>query len=370
MDEKGAMVNVVIVCGGTGGHLFPGLAVGEELLERRHQVLLIVSQKEIDQKALKNSKGFLIQTLPSIGWRGWRPDRAFGFFRMMLKSLKQTKQIFDSFHPNVVLGMGGFSSVAPLIVAWKSKIPSCIHESNAIAGKANRLAGRIASKVALGWERVEKQFPHSETVWTGTPLRAILREPKDLYQARRELEISTDRPTILVMGGSQGAKGLNRLVTETAIKMNPKIQWIHLTGSQDEAMVRESYAKANLTAKVFPFYSEMERLYAAADLAIARSGAASLAEIVQWSLPSILIPFPFAADRHQTANAKILVDAGAALLREESDCTPDILMDEIGDILNNETRRKKMVDATRQMRCEDSHKKLADVVEKLGKTHP
>jgi UDP-N-acetylglucosamine--N-acetylmuramyl-(pentapeptide) pyrophosphoryl-undecaprenol N-acetylglucosamine transferase len=365
--EKGGRVNIVIVCGGTGGHLFPGLAVGEELLERRHQVLLIVSQKEIDQKALKNSTGFLKQTLPSVGWRGWRPDRAFEFSRLMWKSISQTKQIFRNFNPNVVVGMGGFSSVAPLLVAWKDKIPSCIHESNAIAGKANRLAGKMATLVAVGWDEVRNQFPNSQTVWTGTPIRSILRQPKDATQAKRELGIAIDRKTVLVMGGSQGAKGLNRLVTQAAGKADPSIQWLHLTGVQDESTVRDAYASANRTAKVFPFYHEMERLYAAADFIVARSGAASLAEIIQWSLPSMLIPFPFAADQHQTANGRILVKAGAAVMHEEADCTPDMVAREIESVLQNEDHRQRMIAATRQLRCEDSHKKLADVVEKLAK---
>lgn len=359
-------MNIIIVCGGTGGHLFPGLAVGEELLERKHQVLLIVSEKEIDQKALKNAKGFLVQTLPSIGWRGFRPDRAFGFFRAMLRSISQTKGIFKSFHPNVVLGMGGFSSVAPMIVARNSGIPTCIHESNAIAGKANRLAARFATKIAIGCKEVGGQFRAGGTVYTGTPIRSILRQKKEMYVARRELGIATDKPTVLVMGGSQGAKGLNRLMTDTAAKANKDIQWVHLTGVQDEANVKNAYSSSDRSGMVFPFYHEMERLYAAADLVVARSGAASLAEIVEWSLPAILIPFPFAADRHQTANAKILVKAGGAIMHEEADCTADLLVREIDNILTHPDQRSKMVEGVRTLRCEDSHKKLANLVEEIA----
>jgi UDP-N-acetylglucosamine--N-acetylmuramyl-(pentapeptide) pyrophosphoryl-undecaprenol N-acetylglucosamine transferase len=164
-------MNILIVCGGTGGHLFPGIAVGEELLERKHQVLLVVSEKEIDQKALKGARGFLVQTLPAVGWRGLQPQNLFRFCWMMWKAIGRTRQIFRDFHPDVVLGMGGFSSVAPLLVAWYRKIPCCVHESNAIAGKANRLAARLVNVVAVGLDKAKDQFCGKKCVATGTPIR-------------------------------------------------------------------------------------------------------------------------------------------------------------------------------------------------------
>ncbi len=360
-------MNILIVCGGTGGHLFPGIAVGEELLERRHQVLLVISEKEIDQRATQGARGFLIQTLPAVGWRGWRPDRMLQFAGMMWKSMKRTKQIFQDFQPQVVMGMGGFSSVAPLHAAWRRGIPSCIHESNAIPGKANRLAARFATLVAVGLESAGNQFAQFQTVWTGTPVRASLRSKGDVRKTRMELGLSADGPVVLVMGGSQGAKGLNRLATAAAAIASDNIQWIHLAGAEDEANVRAAYQGAGRKARVDAFCHEMEKMYAAADLVIARSGAASLAEIAEWNLPSILIPFPFAADRHQSANARLFHEAGAAVLIEEADCSAEKLAAEAQDILTNKNRRKSMTDATQRLRHEDSHRRLADMVERLGK---
>jgi len=355
-------MNVLIVCGGTGGHLFPGMAVGEELLERRHQVLLVVSEKEIDRVATRGAKGFLVESLPAVGWTGARPDRALRFGWRMLQGIRRTRSIFRSFQPDVVVGMGGFSSFPPLFLASLSEIPACIHESNAIAGKANRLLARYADIVAIGFDAAKSQFPRSKTVCTGTPIRAALR-------ATGNPEKDGAKKTILVVGGSQGARGLNKLVADAAGKVSgASVHWEHLTGAADEQAIREVYREDGVDANVMAFCHEMQKLYRKADLIVARSGAASLAEIAEWGIPSILIPFPFAADQHQSANAKIFADAGAAIMREESECTAEWLAHEIQDVLTNDVRRKKMAESTKPLRHVDAHKKLADVIEGLHKT--
>lgn len=361
-------MNILIVCGGTGGHLFPGMAVGEELILRHHQVALVVSEKEIDRKAVERARGMLIQTLPAVGWNGVM--RAIPFGVGMVRAICRSKQIFRSFVPDVVVGMGGFSSVAPLLLAWKRKIPGLIHESNAVAGKANRMAARLVQVAAVGFDAARAQFPEGKGVWTGTPVREILRTPMDRPLARSELGLHPDQPTVLVMGGSQGAHGLNRLVADAAIASKAAgIQWVHLSGTRDESSLRERYAREGISAQVHAFHHEMHKLYAAADLIIARSGAASLAEIAQCALPSILIPYPFATDRHQSANARLFAEAGAGLVHEESEVTANQLSGEIQDILTNKSRQKGMSEATKQLRQEDAHKKLADIIEKLGKRH-
>jgi UDP-N-acetylglucosamine--N-acetylmuramyl-(pentapeptide) pyrophosphoryl-undecaprenol N-acetylglucosamine transferase len=361
-------MNILIVCGGTGGHLFPGIAVGEELMERNHQVLLVVSEKEVDQRAVQRAKGFLIQTLPAVGWKGWRPDRGLQFIMMMYKAVGQTKLIFRNFRPDLVLGMGGFSSVAPLLAAWRRKLPSCVHESNAIPGKVNRLAARLVSRIAVGFEAAAERFPKEKTVWTGTPVRKILRNKRNRSEVISKLGLSSDKPVVLVMGGSQGARGLNRIVLEEAGRINaPEIQWIHLTGVEDEKNVSEGYSRIHKTAKIHAFCHEMEDLYSVADLVIARSGAASLAEIAQNELPSILIPYPFAAENHQLVNARLYAETGAALVFEEAECKPGRLAAKLQGILSDPMRRKKMADATKSTRHDNAHKMLADMLEKLGK---
>lgn len=359
-------MNILIVCGGTGGHLFPGIAVGEELLARRHQVLLVVSEKEVDRRIVEQTPGFLVQTLPAIGWRGARPDRLVRFGVAMLAAQSRSRQIFRNFQPNAVLGMGGFSSVAPVFCAWRRGVPACIHESNAIPGRANRLMVRFAARVAVGVPNPANGFPRGKTVWTGTPVRACLRNRKDPAEARAALGLAADRPTVLVMGGSQGARGLNRLVTETAARItSTQVQWLHLTGTEDEAAVRAAYAGQPARACVSAFSMDMDRLYGAADLIIARAGASSLAEIAVQGLPGILVPYPFAADNHQRANAEIFARSGAAVVCEEDGWDHGRMADEIVDILTNRPRRQDMIEATKRLRHADAHVKLADMLEQL-----
>jgi UDP-N-acetylglucosamine--N-acetylmuramyl-(pentapeptide) pyrophosphoryl-undecaprenol N-acetylglucosamine transferase len=360
-------MNIVIVCGGTGGHLFPGIAVGEELLRHHHQVMLIISEKEVDQRAVQNAQGFLIETLPAVGWRGMRPDHMARFFGMMLKSYQKTKQIYQSFPPDAVLGMGGFSSVTPLLVAKQRGIPSCIHESNVIPGKANRMAAKLASAVAIGVEEARPQFGSAKITCTGTPVRSELRVKLDKAAAKEELGLNKEIPVVLVMGGSQGARGLNRVVLDAARSISqPSIQWVHLTGTTEETTVRDGYAKIQKNARIYPFCHDMRRLYAAANLIIARSGASSLTEIAEWGIPSILVPYPFAAENHQSANATVFANAGAGIKIEERDCTPDRLKREIAQILESESIQQKMVEATKKLRHENAHQKLAELVEGLA----
>jgi UDP-N-acetylglucosamine--N-acetylmuramyl-(pentapeptide) pyrophosphoryl-undecaprenol N-acetylglucosamine transferase len=360
-------MNILIVCGGTGGHLFPGIAVGEELLARGHSVMLVVSEKEVDLRIVERTRGFQAETLPAIGWRGVRPDLVVRFGVAMVRALFRTRGIFRRFRPDAVLGMGGFSSVAPLLCARLAGVPSVIHESNAIAGKANRLAARIATGVAVGVEPAQDFFPLHKTICTGTPVRAFLRKTMDPAAARAALSLEPGLPTVLIMGGSQGARGLNRIVTEAAARISaPEIQWLHLAGAGEEESVREAYARQNRKARVIAFGVEMDQLYGAADLIIARSGASSLAEIAGQALPSILVPYPFAADNHQQANAAIMEKTGAALVCDEKKADIDRLAEQIREVLTNTARRQAMREATKRLRHTDAHVKLADMVERLA----
>ncbi len=360
-------MNILIVCGGTGGHLFPGIAVGEELLERKHQVLLVISEKSIDCKVVEGTSGFLVQTLPAVGWKGWRLGAVVRFIHSMIPSMIRTRQIFKSFQPRVVMGMGGFSSVTPLLYAWARGIPSCIHESNMIAGKANRVASHFTSMVAVGFKAARSQFSSRHTEWTGTPLRTSLRTAAATHVRKESAFRGPNGPVILIMGGSQGARGLNRVVTTAASFVSvPGVEWIHLAGVEDEKKVREAYIKSGQKAQVHAFCLDMGKLYARADLVISRSGAASLAEIAEWALPSILIPYPFAAENHQSINGHQFAEANAAVLIEEVLCTPEVLAGEIRDILMNDKRWKDMLEAARGLKHGEAHRRLADIVEKLG----
>ena len=327
-------MNAIIACGGTGGHLFPGLAVAESLRARGHEVLLFVSEKEVDALAL-SGRSFPFEKLPTIGLPSLYSPAIFGFLRRFNESLGRCRAIYRTFKPQAILGMGGFTSTAPILAGRMRGISTFIHESNAIPGKANRLTARMVRAVLLGFKECAPFFPRSRTEVTGTPIRMELRR-LDRAEARAKLGLAPDILTLLVMGGSQGASGLNQAVIRAlSASQDFQLQVIHLSGTRDEKLVADNYRRDNIRAFVAPFHHRMEEAYSAADFAVARSGAASLAELSFYALPSILIPFPYAADDHQTRNAEIFSRAGAAILMKESELTGDRLTKAIHDLGSN-----------------------------------
>lgn len=360
-------MNAIVVCGGTGGHLFPGIALAEELRERRHTVRLVVSEKRIDRVAAAGAVGFEVESLPGVAWSGWRPDRAIRFARQLARARKAGGTLIARFQPAVVVGMGGFSAFAPLLAARARGVPTLIHESNAVAGRANRFLARWATRCAVGMRGAARWFPPGRTVWTGTPVRAALRTPPSKSDARASLGLPPSKPVVLVMGGSQGARALNGLAFEAARRLGAaRAAWLHLAGESDAATMRAAYAQAGIAARVEAFCHEMAKAYAAADLVLTRSGAASLAEIAAAGLPSVLVPFPFAADRHQSANAAVFQSAGAALAGEESSWTDARLASALEGLLGDRERLAAMAAAARGLRQEEAHRRLADEVEALG----
>ncbi|HXM73997.1 MAG TPA: glycosyltransferase, partial [Chthoniobacterales bacterium] len=207
-------MNAVIACGGTGGHLFPGLAVAEMLRDRGHEVMLFVSEKEVDTLALKEHPEIRYEKLPTVGLPSGFSPAIFGFLHRFAESLSLCRSIYRKFEPQAVLGMGGFTSTAPVLAGRMRGISTFIHESNAVPGKANRLTARMVRAVLLGFKECAPFFPKVRTEVTGTPIRAELKK-LDRHVARQKLGLRDDLPTLLVMGGSQGASGINQAMIKT-----------------------------------------------------------------------------------------------------------------------------------------------------------
>lgn len=366
-----------IACGGTGGHLFPGLAVAETLHERGHEVLLLVSEKEIDTVALRDHPEFRTEKLPSIGMPSVLSPAFARFLKRGWESFTTCRQLYSRYQPAAVLGMGGFTSAAPLLAARLKKIPCFLHESNAIAGRANRLAARWTDTVLLGLKSCEASFPGRHCIVTGTPVRRDLMTPLSKGEARAAFGLRPDLPTLLVMGGSQGAAGINQLLFRSAPflkerradfqgKEDPSVQIIHLTGERDDNLAAINYQREGITAHVSPFHHRMAEAYAAADLVVSRAGAASLSELSHFSLPSVLIPFPFAADHHQHRNAESFRDAGAAELLEEKSADPESFALLIRNLLADDRRRDRMAVAASGVLPQGAAELVADVLEKAA----
>jgi UDP-N-acetylglucosamine--N-acetylmuramyl-(pentapeptide) pyrophosphoryl-undecaprenol N-acetylglucosamine transferase len=356
-------MNAVIACGGTGGHLFPGLAVAESLRDRGHEVMLFVSEKEVDTLALAGQT-FRFEKLPTVGLPSLYSPAIFGFLRRFNESLSLCRSIYRKFKPQVVLGMGGFTSTAPILAGRMRGVPTFIHESNAIPGKANRLTARLVRAVLLGFKECAPFFPKVRTEVTGTPIRTELKRI-DQKTAREKLGLRPDIPTLLVMGGSQGASGINQAMIKSlpALQGIP-LQVIHLAGTRDERLVADNYQREKIPAYVSAFHHRMEEVYSAADLTVARSGAASLAELAFFALPGILIPFPYAADDHQSRNAEIFARAQAAIILKESELSGDLLARKIKELVGDIRRIRMMSENSGRLAPKDAAALVASTMER------
>ncbi len=357
-------MNAIVACGGTGGHLFPGLAVAEVLRGRGHEVLLFISEKEIDSLAVSSHPEFRFEKLPTIGLPSPFSPAIVRFTQRFSESLSACRKIYRKFEPHAVLGMGGFTSTAPILAGRLRGVPTFIHESNAIPGKANRLTARMVRAVLLGFQECAPFFPKARTEVTGTPIRSELQRI-DRAEARRKLGLREDLRTLLVMGGSQGAAGINQSVIKSLPTLQGEpLQVIHLAGARDERLVADNYRRENIPAFVAGFHHKMEEVYSAADLAIARSGAASLAELAAFSLPAILIPFPYAADDHQTRNAEIFARADAAILLREAELAGEVLARKIHELTADPATLQRMSENCGRLAPKNAAELVADTMER------
>lgn len=369
-------LHVMIACGGTGGHLYPGIAVGEVLQARRHKVTLLISEKKIDALAASAHEHMRFEKLPYLAMPGVFSPRMPGFLLRLWKGLRQCKKMIRKEHIGVVLGMGGFTSFAPVLAGRQCKIKTLVHDSNAIPGKANRMTARYCDAVLLGFGEAAAYFPRNKvTHVTGTPVRSALREAaktsgEDPYAF---FGLNPGLKTVLVIGGSQGARGLNNAVTHSLEQLDALgVQLLHITGPGDYQEVCDAYQgrEIKLRSHVGRFCHRMELAYQVADVALARSGASTLAELAYFGVPSVLVPFPYAADDHQTKNAMIYDRAGAGLLVQETDLSPERLSACVAEILEDKGKGEAMQEAARKIAHLDAAERIADVIEEMAKDLP
>src|SRR5271170_6569966 len=358
-------MKIAIACGGTGGHLFPGLAVAEELRERGHDTLLLVSPKQIDTIALEGAKEQQSHALPGIGWPGVFSPRIFSFGLSLFSSWRECGRVYRDFQPTAVVGMGGFTSAIPLLLGRRLHLPTLIHESNAIPGRVTKMIAPWVNKTLLGFEGCAHYLRRAHCVVTGTPVRRGLARI-DRAVAAEKFGLNPTLPIVLIMGGSQGAHGINELVLKTLPMWHAhrdEVQFIHLAGQADANIAEINFRRQRLTAVVQAFSTEMEHFYSLADVVICRSGAASLTELSHYGLPSVLVPYPAAADDHQSFNARIFEQAGASRLLVESKTTPETLHQVVAEILTNQPLREQMAAAARSLAGVDAAKRVAEEIE-------
>ena len=347
-------LNIVIACGGTGGHVFPGMATGQALKNRGHAVTLWLSGRSIEASTLHDWNGPVFRT-------GARP-LGLRTVPVCLATLGRALRQLRRERPNVLLAMGCYSSVPPVLAARLLGIPVVLHEANAVPGKAVAFLSRFACATAISFASTARFLPGRKTVCTGMPVRSTIsgQPPLDGFTPGSGF-------TVLVTGGSLGAHAVNELASAALLHLRDQskgagFQVIHQCGPADESVLRNRYAAAGIHATVTPFLREMGRAYASADLAICRAGAATCAELCLCGVPAILIPLPTAVRDHQRLNAEAMVQSGGALLRVQSDLTPPTLASDIDAIRNDPARRVSMRAALLRLAIPDAAEQLADLV--------
>jgi UDP-N-acetylglucosamine--N-acetylmuramyl-(pentapeptide) pyrophosphoryl-undecaprenol N-acetylglucosamine transferase len=356
-----APVRVAIACGGTGGHLFPGLAVADPLLRRGCRVLLLISPKEVDQQAVAGVSGMEILTLPAVALnRGGQ----WVFLRGFVQSYRAAARRFHSCRPQAALAMGGFTSAPPVLAARRAGARTFLHESNVIPGRANRWLSRFVQAAFVGFPASAERLHSRQVTVTGTPVRSRF-QPRDAAACRVELGLDPSRPVVLVMGGSQGASGVNELVLQSLPQLpvsSGSWQWVHLTGPKEGEKVAQAYSALNVKAVVRPFFTAMDVALGAATAAVCRAGASSLAELAAMRVPAVLIPYPAATDNHQFHNARAFEATSAACLLEQKSATPQALARVLADLVDNEAVREKMQRALVQWHAPHAAEKIAEEI--------
>ncbi len=352
---------IAIACGGTGGHLFPGLAVAGELVRRGCAVTLLISPKDVDQQAVKAAAGIEVATLPAVGLK---PGGELAFLRGFGQSYRAAKSMFKTRVPQAVLAMGGFTSAPPILVAKQLGVRTFLHESNTIPGRANRWLSWIADYAFVGFPSAASRLHNRRVTVTGTPVRSQF-QPRAVAACRASLGLDQARPVLLVMGGSQGASGINSLIVKSLpllAKRAPDLQYVHLAGPDDEQVVRQAYLGLTLRATVHSFLSEIELALAAATAAISRAGASSLAELAAMRLPAVLVPYPDATDNHQLHNARAFEATGAARLLEQKAATPESLTHLLLELVRSASSRERIQSSLSQWHAPNAAAQIAETM--------
>ncbi len=312
---------VVIAGGGTGGHIFPAIAIANALkkINPSVEILFIGANGKMEMEKVPQA-GYEIKGLTIAGFNRSSLIKNIGLPFKLIKSFWEVRNIFKVYQPTIVIGVGGYSTFPVLKYAQSKGIPTFIHESNSFAGKSNVLLGKNATKIFVATDGMDQFFPKSKLLITGNPVRSVIADSSiKKEEAIAFFGLKQDKPTVLIVGGSLGAKSINEALVGSLEKIEKAgLQLIWQTGKTNADKYKQA-ANGNDSIWINEFITRMEMAYAAADIVISRSGAMAVTELCVVGKPSIFIPYPFAAEDHQTANAMALVEKKAALLVKDSE---------------------------------------------------
>lgn len=370
-------MKIIIAGGGTGGHLYPGIAVAEEFRNRSQEpeeriqktdIVFVGTEHGIESRVIPR-EGYPIRFLKAEGLVGKSLLKKIRALIAFLFSLSGSYSILRSVRPDVVIGVGGYASVGMLLTAHFKGIPTIILEQNSVPGFANKFLGKFVDAIALTYQESISFFAKEKSYLTGNPIRKQILQ-RDENKAYGLFPLEKARFTVFVFGGSSGAKSINSAMVEALnylLDLRQNIQFLHQTGERDYETVKDAYRRLGFNGIVVPFIYQMAEAYSISDMVICRAGATTLSEITAIGKPAILIPFPHAASNHQESNARKLEDMGAARMILDRELCGEVLSDAIRSLYDDEKARKEMQKAALAFGRMDAAEKIVDIAMSLIK---
>jgi UDP-N-acetylglucosamine--N-acetylmuramyl-(pentapeptide) pyrophosphoryl-undecaprenol N-acetylglucosamine transferase len=359
-------LNIIFAVGGTGGHLFPAIAIAQEFMTRNfsNHIVFLGTGKPIEVSVLSRY-GFVLKKISAEGIKGRGLFLQARAMLITVRGVFQSIRILKSDKPDLVVGMGSYSAVPVVLAAWLNRIPVVLCEQNVLPGIANRVLSRIADRVCISFKGTLGNLPKSKIKFTGNPVR------KEILQAEQKEKDLKEPFTLLILGGSQGAHGINMAVIGALeiLKEAENLFFIHQTGEHDENMVRTAYIKKQIPYEVRAFFKDMKRIYEKADLIICRAGATTVAEVSVLGKPAIFIPFPYAADNHQVLNARNFCEAGASEMISEKELTGKLLAEKILNLATNRRQLEKMAKISASLGRPDAAMNIVDECFEVMRNH-
>ena len=371
-------MKAIIAAAGTGGHINPGIAIANEIKEKEpnSDIVFIGTDRGLENDLVPRA-GYELKTINAHGIERKITFQNFKNLYATFKSIGEAKKILENFKPDVVIGMGGYICVPTVIAAKKLNIPVVLHESNAFPGIAVKLFKKKADKILVGFEDAKKRLDNAENVIvTGNPvkIKKLALTENEKNKVINDLGLNSNKPIVLVFGGSQGAKSINKSFIEIIVnKKNKNYQIIWAAGPNQYNEIKKQLAEVHLNideienVKIVPYIYNMEEVMNVCDLVVCRSGAMTITEVAVVGKPAIFIPFPFATENHQEYNAKVLENVGAAKIILDKDLNSEILENTIGNIVSDKNKLIQMAMNANKVAMPKVEEKIYEEIKKVIK---
>ena len=355
-------MKIIISAGGTGGHIYPALSIINKIKEKEpNSQFIYIGTHNRMEKDIVPKQNIPYESIEIYGFNKRKLHKNFKTIACIFKSYKKCKKIINEFKPDVVIGVGGYVTVPVILAATKKGIPTFLHEQNTLPGKANIFLSKYVSKIGVSFKSSIESFPKYKAVFTGNPCSEDAKNIKPIN--KKELDLKENKKLVLVVMGSLGASTFNNyFINNINLFKNKDYEVIFITGKTDYDVISKEKFPSNI--KVFPFIENLPKVMKKVDVLVTRAGASTLSELIELSVPSILIPSPFVANNHQYLNAVTLTDEDAAILLEEKDLKDDILIKKI-DYLLIDKNIKKIKNNLKKLKIEDSSLKIYEEIKKL-----